>query len=145
MKGLVIAVLVLAFAIGVCSQSEKAIQTTTFHNCVSSGGTGNIPHRFDVSEVFQCDEGRIEIAGKREMAIEYGTVFETEMGRPSGEPHKATAANYKDYKWCPSPTPQDRNQKEMCGDKPGMCWDGKIGTWDSAWQGYSCATPDHHN
>jgi hypothetical protein len=116
----------------------------TFHHCTFVGGSGNVPHLFDTSEIYQCDEGKIEIAGRRRMGIEYGYVYETELGRPSCDrPHIATKADYRDYKWCPNPGPQDANQKEMCGDKPTKCFDGKPGTWDSNWQGYSCSTPDH--
>jgi len=116
--------------------------TTTFHNCTADGGSGNSPHLFDVSEIYKCDEGRIEIAGRRTMAIEYGYVYTQELGRPDmySPPRLATEDDYKSYKWCPGKPPVD---KVMCGDKPVKCWDGKMATWDPKWQGYSCATPDH--
>lgn len=116
---------------------------TTFHNCTASGGSGNSPHLFDVSEIYSCDEGEVEIAGRTTATIEYGYVYETELGRPFGEPHIATSDDYQNSKWCATPTPWDPKQKERCGDRPGKCWDGKMATWDPAWQGYSCVTPDH--
>lgn len=115
----------------------------TFHRCTYIGGSGNSPHLFDVSEIYQCDEGKIEIAGQWTQAIEYGYVFTEQLGRSAGDPHKVTASDYEDNKWCSTPTPWDANYKKRCGSKPGKCWDGKLGTWDPAWQGYSCVTPDH--
>lgn len=115
----------------------------TFHHCTFVGGSGNSPHLFDVSEIYQCDEGKIEIAGQWTQAIEYGYVFTEQLGRSAGDPHKVTASDYKDSKWCSTPTPWDANYKKRCGDKPTKCWDGKMGTWDPNWQGYSCVTSDH--
>lgn len=116
-----------------------------FHHCAFVSGSGNIPHLFDMSETYLCDEGTVEIAGQTRQTIEYGYVYSTEMGRPGRqEPHVATDYDYKSNKWCPAPTPHDSNQKERCGDIPTTCWDGKPGTWDSNWQGYSCVTPDHN-
>jgi len=133
---------IIAFVF-VASAFSAEDSVKTFHHCTVIGGAGNSPHLFDVSEIYKCDEGTVEIAGRRTMTIEYGYVFTQELGKPSGEPYPATAADYKDYKWCPTPKPWDENQKEMCGDKPGICFDHKPGTWDPEWQGYSCATPDH--
>jgi hypothetical protein len=116
-----------------------------FHHCSIINGSGNEPHLFDISEVYSCDEGQIEISGQTREIIEYGYIYTTEMGRPSREaPRVATEKDYKSSKWCSTPTPWDKNQKERCGDKPHMCFDGKPGTWDEKWQGYSCVTPDHH-
>ena len=129
----------LAFAGSMGADAEKH-----FHHCSFVGGSGNTPHLFDIAEVYSCDEGTVEIAGQTRQTIEYGYVYSTELGRPTNEqPHIATDYDYKSTKWCPTPTPQDKNQKERCGDKPTICWDGKPGTWDSSWQGYSCGTPDH--
>jgi len=115
-----------------------------YHHCTSTGGSANTPRLFDISEIYSCDEGTVEIAGRVEQAIEYGYVYETELGRPSREsPHPATTFDYNNYKWCPSPSARDGNQKVRCGDKPTKCWDGKLSTWDAQWQGYSCVTPDH--
>lgn len=132
---------VLVAAIALLGQPDT---TKHFHHCTVIGGSGNSPHLFDVSEVYSCDEGNVEIAGQYTQTIEHGYVYSAEMGRPSREStHLATADDYKYYKWCPTPAPWDNNQKKRCGDKPSMCWDGKVGTWDENWQGYSCVTPDH--
>jgi hypothetical protein len=120
-------------------------QLHQFNHCTYAGGSGNVPHLFDISEVYSCDEGKIEIAGQTRQTIEYGHVYSTELGRPSREqPHVATDYDYKSNKWCATPTPWDKNQKERCGDKPTTCWDGKPATWDPNWRGYSCITPDHN-
>jgi hypothetical protein len=117
---------------------------TTFHHCSYIGSSSNSPHLFDTSEIYQCDEGAIEIAGTWNETIEYGYVYYSELGRPGREqPQKATKADYDSAKWCSTPQPWDANQKERCGDKPVICFDHKAATWDPAWQGYSCATPDH--
>lgn len=117
--------------------------TKSYHHCSEVGGTGNSPHLFDTSEIYKCDEGKIEIMGRREMVIERGYVYQTEMGKPIGEPHRASDADFTNYKWCADPGPADRNQQRMCGDKPTTCYDGKPSTWDPEWQGHSCVTPDH--
>jgi hypothetical protein len=139
--------MILLAAVVVGAQTENvplnADKITTFHGCNYVGGSGNSPHLFDRSDVYQCDEGKIEIAGRETKTIEYGYVFTEEMGKPSETPHKATNSDYRDSKWCPKPGPQDADQKERCGDVPTTCWDGKPGTWDDNWKGYSCVTPDH--
>lgn len=118
--------------------------TQTFHNCKWVGGAGNSPHLFDVSEIYQCDEGKVEINGRHTMTIEYGYVFEEDFGKPAcAQPRRAEPVDDRDYKWCATPKPWDSNQKEMCGDKPVTCFDGKPATWDPDWQGFSCMTPEH--
>src|SRR5882724_8267721 len=112
----------------------------SFHHCAIVRWSANSPHLFDVAEVYHCDEGDIEIAGQWKMAIEYKSVFETKLGRPEGTPRRATSEDYKNYKWCSADNPR---QLGLCGDKPTICFDGKPGTWDPAWLGYSCATTDH--
>lgn len=127
-------------------QQPSSIQpesVTSFHHCSVVGGSWNYPHLFDVSKIYKCDEGIIEVAGQSTAAIEKGWVYEQEMGEPVGEPHLATRDDFENRKWCPHPTPGDPNRKIRCGDKPGKCWDGKLGTWDPDWQGYSCVTPDN--
>lgn len=133
--------ILIAFVCAILSGDTDTV--THFHGCKWIGGTGNEPHLFDISEIYSCDEGKIEIAGKMQETIEYGYVFSSQLGKPTGVPHPATDYDYRSEKWCPTPTPQDPNQKERCGDKPVICWDKKIATWDPDWQGYSCATPDH--
>ena len=104
----------------------------SFHNCRIDGGTGNDPHYQDMSEFYKCDEGRVELKGRWSMTIEYGTVFSTEMGRPSSTPHTATKDDYSTFKWCSDPKPWDKNQKELCGlVPPEKCWDGKTPRYDS--------------
>ena len=140
-------VLGMAIAMSGCALGQgkpKSDGVVTFHNCHMEGGSGNHPHLFDTSEIYQCDEGKVEIAGRRTMAIEYGYVYEQELGRPSCErPHVAAEYDYESYEWCPNPTQWDPHEKRMCGDKPGKCFDGKPATWDPDWRGYSCVTPDH--
>jgi hypothetical protein len=132
----------LTFSSGVISVSKNP---QTFHNCSLIGQSGNSPHLFDVSEIYQCEEGQVEIVGKWGLSIENGYVYKRELGRPVLEATRlVSASDYKDYKWCPTPTPWDANQKEMCGDRPTTCFDGKPATWDSDWQGYSCTTRDHN-
>jgi hypothetical protein len=123
---------------------ESHVPDKTFHHCTLVGSSGNSPHLFDVSEIYRCDEGAVEITGQWKETIEYGYVFTTELGRPSRiGPHRASAFDYESNKWCPTPKPWDSGQKERCGDKPITCWDKKPATWDPNWQGFSCATPDH--
>lgn len=136
-------VLCNTFAHGQKTKEAQPVARLAFHNCSSIGSSGNAPHLFDVSEVYRCDEGDVEIVGHREMAIENGYVFTQELGRPTGEPYRATAMDYQRYKWCDDPKPWDLNQKKMCGDVPNKCYDGKMGAWDPNWQGYSCVRPDH--
>lgn len=149
MKHQLVFIAITAVALVTFTQCQPGVvsepKVSTFHNCALVGGSGNSPHLFDVSKIYKCDEGHVEIAGRSTMIIEHGYVYEEELGEPSGfsQPHIATASDYRDYKWCPKPSPSDPNQKEMCGDKPTTCWDGKPGTWDPNWQGYSCVTPDH--
>jgi hypothetical protein len=114
-----------------------------FHHCTFVGGSGNSPHLFDVSEVYACDEGKVEIAGQTTQTIEYGHIYTSDLGRIRMEPRAVSDFDLKSLKWCSTPTAWDKNQKERCGDKPVTCFDGKIATWDAGWQGYSCATPDH--
>lgn len=138
-KNIAIALLLGTFVVAAQDRPAK-----TYHHCTHVGGSGNTPQLFDVSEVYQCDEGKIEIAGRMEMEIEHGYVYQSDLGRPSCErPHPVSEADYKNYKWCPDPGPQDLHQQRMCGDKPNTCFDGKTATWDEKWHGYSCATPDH--
>jgi hypothetical protein len=138
----------IAVFLATTARHPGAVPTTTtvFHNCSMVGESSNTPHLFDISKIYKCDEGAVEIAGRREMTIENGYVYETEMGEPNSMvlPHLAIRADYRDYKWCSKPGPTDPNQKVMCGDKPTTCYDGKLATWNPDWQGYSCVTPDHH-
>ena len=139
MKNVLVLLLLAAFA----TAGEKA-RVQTFHHCSYIGGSGNNPHLFDKSEIYQCDEGKIEIAGTWNQTIEHGYLFTTELGRPSmDKPREATKSDLEGAKWCSTPKPWDINQKERCGSKPITCWDGKPSTWDPDWQGFSCATPDH--
>ncbi len=142
---LAFASVVVLLAVFARSQTKSAPTVTTFHNCSWVGESGNSPHLFDMSKIYKCDEGTVEIAGRIRKVIENGYLYETEMGEPSesNPPRRATPSDYREYKWCSSPGPTDPNQKEMCGDTPRRCWDGKMATWDANWQGYSCATPDH--
>lgn len=132
-----IGVIVLVAAIALPGGTDA---TKHFHNCTFTSGSWNTPHLFDTAEVYSCDEGTVEIAGKTTETIEHGYVYTTHMGRFGTEdPHPATAFDYNSSKWCAG----KNGQQERCGDKPVICWDGKIATWDENWQGYSCVTPDH--
>lgn len=134
----------VGLGIGFRPCAEHARRVEKFNHCRMVGGSSNDPHLFDTSEIYQCDEGQIEIAGQWNETIENGYVFTTELGRPGRmEPRKVTASDFSNNKWCATPKPWDANQRERCGDKPGKCWDGKMETWDRKWQGYSCVTPDH--
>jgi hypothetical protein len=147
-RSLVFTVLALAI-LGVVVRSQPGAITkpavTAFHNCSMVGESANSPHLFDRAKTYKCDEGTIEIAGRREMTIEKGYVYETELGEmiDFSTPRRVSASDYRDYKWCPDPSQGDPNQMKMCGETQPICYDGKPGTWDAAWQGYSCVTPDH--
>ena len=134
-------VLILAFGVAIAAQTlhhppetdSRKIQT--FHHCSFGGGSENTPHLFDTSEIYSCDESRIEIAGQWGQSIEYGYIYTSQLGRPGQDkPRRATEADYAKYKWCDT----DLNHKLRCGDKPVVCWDGRLATWDKKWQGYSC-------
>jgi hypothetical protein len=138
----------VAFVIGVLMTTSSNAQKSkgpviTFHHCTYGGGSSNIPHLFDASKIYHCDEGDIEVAGQWNQTIERGYLYESEMGEPKGTPRPATADDYAQSKWCSTPKPWDVTHKERCGDKPIKCFDGKLATWDKEWRGYSCVTPDH--
>lgn len=136
--------LLLLLALPLLAAGESPTITKTYHHCTGIPGRGNSPHLFDTSEIYTCDEGAIEVSGTWDETIEYGYVFTTDLGRPDGPPHRATQVDYDSKKWCADPHPWDPHQMVRCGDKPTMCWDGRMGTWDPQWQGFSCVTPDHH-
>jgi hypothetical protein len=118
-----------------CGSTMVAQETqpikATFHNCTVNGGTSNMDGYQTMSEVYACDEGNIELKGRWSMTIEYGAVFDTKLGRPDGEPHRATDFDLQEFKWCPTPHPWDAHQKELCGlPPPPKCWDGKPPRFD---------------
>lgn len=132
---------VILLVIGAVGQSSQ-----TFHHCTwfPFAGAGNSPHLYDTSKVYKCDEGTVEISGQWNETIEHGYVYTTDLGEPGRfGPHKVSESDYEWAEWCPAPTESDPSRKVRCGSKAGKCFDGKPATWDAAWQGYSCATPDH--
>jgi hypothetical protein len=90
----------------------------TFTNCAIDGGTANLDGYQTASEIYKCDQGRIELKGRWSMTIEYGTVFHTQLGRPDGEPHRATVFDMRSFKWCHTPRRWDQTQMELCGANP---------------------------
>src|SRR5260370_27314179 len=98
----------VVFLLAVCIMAQDSPKSpATYHHCTYVGGSANTPHLFDMSEIYQCDEGEVELAGRMEMAIEYGYVYQSEMGKPSCErPHPVSEADYDNYEWCPKPCPQ---------------------------------------
>jgi hypothetical protein len=118
----------LAFA---CSCGCIGQQVNAFHNCSLDGSTGNLNGYQTASETYKCDEGLIELNGRWSMTVEYGYVFRTQLGRPEGEPFPEAGTEGM-FKWCPTPKPWDKNQKELCGlIPPKKCWDGKPPRFDS--------------
>lgn len=115
-----------------------------FHHCRLIKSIGNWPHLFDESKIYRCDEGDVEISGQVTMTIENGYVYTEHLGEPGyPPPHCATKEDLTHYKWCPSPKSFAPDYRQMCGNAPIVCYDGKMSTWDNNWKGYSCATPDH--
>lgn len=139
-KMALVILVILPFAV----LGDSPVPTKTFHHCTWSPGRANSPHLFDVSDNYTCDEGPVEITGTWGAAIEYGYVFADQMGKPDGQPRRALQSDYESAKWCPDPHPWDPHRMVRCRDKPTMCWEGRMGTWDPEWQGFSCVTPDHH-
>lgn len=115
----------------------------TFHNCQFDGGTGNAKGYQTASEIYACDEGRIELEGRWSMTIEYGSVFRSQLGRQEGETFPASEGVLKTFKWCATPKPWDKNQKELCGlNPPDKCWDGKPPRFDKSGD-WTCVDKTH--
>lgn len=125
------------------SSSQEPHPKTVYHGCREVSSSANHPHLFDAAEYYQCDEGEIEISGTWNESIQGGYVYDTTLGRVDGDPRPVSDSDFEYSKWCPKVTRSGIHIEERCGSKPGPCWDGKSGTWDPAWQGYSCMTPDH--